>query len=192
MALGFGQMSVGRFLDELASEAPVPGGGTAAALAGCLAAALAGMVLRLSLAREAGPAARFEPWLHQVDSVRRRLLELAEADTEAYRAVLAAYRLPRETPADKTQRRAAVDAALQQAASVPLEVAGLARDILAIAVCLEREGYRPAATDAKVAASLAQAALEGALANVTVNLESMRESEIRDSLRERAEALARS
>jgi len=192
LALGFGQMSVGRFLDELASEAPVPGGGTAAALAGCLAAALAGMVLRLSLAREAGPAARFEPWLHQVDSVRGRLLELAEADTEAYRAVLAAYRLPRETPADKTQRRAAVDAALQQAASVPLEVAGLARDILAIAVCLEREGYRPAATDAKVAASLAQAALEGALANVTVNLESMRESEIRDSLRERAEALARS
>jgi len=182
--------SLSRFLDELASEQPVPGGGTAAAIAGCLAAALAGMVVRLSLAREVGSATRLEPWRHRADAVRRRLLELAQADAEAYQAVLVAYRLPRETPADKTHRREAVDAALQQAASVPLEVAGLAREVLEMAGCLEREGYRPAATDARVAAALARAALEGALANVTVNLDSMKESEVRQSLRRRAEALA--
>ena len=190
MARGFHEMSLSRFLDELASEQPVPGGGTAAAIAGCLAAALAGMVVRLSLAREVGPPARFQPWLDRADAARRRLLELAEADADAYQAVLAAYRLPRETPADKAHRRSTVDTALQQAASVPLEVAGLAKEILEIAGCLEREGYRPAATDARVGAALARAAREGALANVTVNLESMRESEIRESLRKRAETLA--
>jgi formiminotetrahydrofolate cyclodeaminase len=186
---GFDEMSLSLFLAELASAAPVPGGGTAAAIAGSLAAALAGMVIRLSLAKEAAPPARLHPWLNQADTARRRLLELAQADAEAYQSVLEAYRLPRETPADKAQRRAAVDEALQRAASVPLEVAGLAREVLELATCLEREGYRPAVTDARVAAALARASLEGALANVTVNLESMREGEVRDSLRKRAEVL---
>ena len=190
MTFRFDETSVSRFLDELASEQPVPGGGTAAAIAGCLAAALVGMVARLSLVREAGPATRFQTWLHRAESARRRLLELAQADAEAYQAVLTAYRLPRGTSADKTHRRAAIDAALQQAASVPLEVAGLAREILEIAGYLESEGYRPAITDARVGAALARAALEGALANVTVNLESMRDSEVQESLRKRAETLA--
>lgn len=177
-------------LDDLASESPAPGGGTASALAGAMAAALVAMVARLSLAKEvAAPRDELKRLLIEAEERRRRLLALAGQDAQAYLGVLTAYRLPKQTPAEKTRRSEAVGVALSQAAQVPLEVAGIAVELVDAAEYLGREGYPAAATDAEVAVWLARAAARGALANVEVNLKSMRASPERESLRDQAQAL---
>lgn len=179
------------FLEELSSESPAPGGGTASALAGALAAALVAMVAKLSLGKEvAAPRADLERLLEEAERERRSLLDLAAADAEAYLGVLGAYRLPRGTAEEKALRRAAVEAALRRAAEVPLEVASVAAGVLVAAEYLGREGYPAAATDAGVAVRLARAAVGGALANVEVNLESMRDAAVTAALRERVRELA--
>lgn len=184
-------VTLAHFLQELASDSPAPGGGTASALAGALAAALVAMVARLSLGREVtAPRAELERLLAEAERERQSLLELAAADAEAYRGVLAAYRLPRSTAEEKDRRREAVEQALRRAAEVPLEVASIAARVLSAAEFLGREGYPAAATDAGVAERLARAAAAGALANVEVNLESMRDAGTVAALREEVRGLA--
>ncbi len=182
----FGQMNLTAFVEQVASASPAPGGGTVSAVAGALAGALVAMVARLSLAREVGvPRDELERLVAEAEAGWHRLLELSSRDTEAYLSVLEAYRLPKGSEEERARRRSAIEAALRQAAEIPLEVAGIARELLAAAQLLGQAGYPPAATDAQVAALLARAAIAGALANVRVNLESMRDAEIKAVLHSR-------
>jgi glutamate formiminotransferase / formiminotetrahydrofolate cyclodeaminase len=177
------------WLEELAAGAPVPGGGSAAALAGALAAALVAMVGRLTIGRKpyASAQERVAAIVAEADALRAQLRRLVDEDSAAYARVSAARRLPKDDPG----RRRAVDEALVGAAQTPLQMArgavrliGLAREIGAI-------GNQNARSDALVGAALARAALAGAVENVRVNVAALSEPTWGKSLLEEAEALQR-
>jgi methenyltetrahydrofolate cyclohydrolase len=170
-------LTVTEFADALASGDPAPGGGSAAALAGALGAALAGMVSRLTLGR--GQYAEHEAEMavveRRADALRQELLTLVDADTLAYTRVMEAYRLPRQTPEEKALRTAAVQAALKAAAETPLAAAVACVEVLQLAETAVRFGNRNASSDAVVAALLSHAALQGAGRNVQINLQSIKD-----------------
>src|SRR5213593_1928911 len=149
------------WLEELAGGAPVPGGGSAAALAGALAAALVAMVARLTTGRKAyaGVQGRVAAILAEAEALRATLRRLVDEDAEAYARVSAAYRRPREDPG----RTRAVDEALVGAAQTPLATARGAVRLIALAREIERLGNKNARSDAKVGEALARAALAGAV-----------------------------
>src|SRR5439155_5915278 len=178
-----------RWLDELASGAPVPGGGSAAALAGALAGALVAMVARLTIGRKAYASVqqRVAEILAEADALRAQLRRLVDDDAAAYAKVSAAYRLPKDDP----RRTRAADEALVGAAQTPLAMARGAMRLLALAKEIGTIGNRNARSDALVAETLARAALAGAVENVRVNVASLSEPGLGKSLREEAEALVR-
>lgn len=160
-------MTVRGFLDELGSDSPAPGGGSVAALAAAQAAALISMVARLTLGKKQdGTRERMAAALQEAEALGRELAELCDRDTEAFLEVMSAYRLPR----DQANRSAAIQAALRQAASVPLEVMRRAVRLLPLARFAVEEGLKSARTDATVGAIMAHAALQGAALNTLVNL----------------------
>src|SRR4029077_19675417 len=155
------------WLDELAGGAPVPGGGSAAALAGALAAALVAMVARLTVGRKAyaGVQPRVAEILAEAEALRTQLRRLVDDDAAAYAKVSAAYRLPKDDP----RRTRAADEALVGAAQTPLAMARGAAALLAAAPEVRTTGNRNAPSDALLAAALARATLDGATENVRVN-----------------------
>jgi methenyltetrahydrofolate cyclohydrolase len=173
----FAALPVSSFLDALASADPTPGGGTAAAMAGAMGTSLLIMVTGLAKSKSntgeekaalAGARAALGP-------VRDALVALADADTRAFDAVMAAYRLPKATDQDKAARTAAVQAALQGATVVPLDTLRACAEALRQAVVVAQCGNRAAASDAGVALELLGAAAAGAEANVRINLGSLRD-----------------
>jgi len=180
--------SLDGWIESLAGPTPVPGGGSAAALAGALAGALVAMVARLTVGRKA--YAEVEPQarqlLEEADRLRAELRQRVDDDAEAYGRVSAAYKRPKDDP----DRARAVDDALLGAAAVPLAVAGLAARVRHLAVEIGRIGNRNATSDAKVADALARAAIAGAVENVRVNVQSLSDPASGGDLLEQAEALA--
>ena len=175
------------WIDELASGAPVPGGGSAAALSGALAAALVAMVARLTVGRKAYTSveARARDILVQADQLRGELRRLADEDAAAYARVSAAYKIPKEDP----ERTRAVDAALLAAARTPFEVARRAARVITLARDLAEAGNKNARSDAVVAGLLARAALSGALENVRVNIAALSDAELGKELLAEADQL---
>jgi formiminotetrahydrofolate cyclodeaminase len=165
-------MTIEQFLDELASGAPTPGGGSAAALAGALGAALVAMVARLTIGRKnyADVESEFQALLPRADALRAELFALMQHDAEAYGRVMAAYQLPKETDAEKTARTAAIQHALQGAAETPLRVAVACAQVLALSEFACARGNKNAASDAGAGAVMAEAGLRTALLNVEINL----------------------
>ncbi len=166
------QQPLADFLSSLASEAPTPGGGTAAAIAGAMGAALTEMVVSLTLAREkyAAAHASVRPIGEAAQAARTQFLALAREDADAYDDVVTARRLPKETEAEKTQRNEAIAVANRRATEVPMRTAQLALKLLATLPELVEVGNPNAASDAGSAALLLEAAAEGALLNVGINL----------------------
>ena len=156
-------VSVGEFLDLVASDTPAPGGGSVAAVAVALAAGLSGMAARLST----GQLADAPELAEQADSFRRRVAPLATADAESYGSVLAAYREP-----DPEARTARVRDALSGAADVPLAVAVAGSEVAGIAARLAEEGNPNLRGDALAAVLLAGAGVRAASALVGINLSS--------------------
>lgn len=179
------------WIDQLASAAPTPGGGSAAALAGAMAAALVAMVARITSSRKAyaAVASEFAQIAEEADGLRLKLRELVDRDARAYESVMAAYRLPRETEEEKRRRLEEIDRALLKAAEVPLETARAAAAVLGLARRVAEAGYRNAAADSGVAALLAEAALRGAVYNVEVNVRSLSDPAKGESLSRQAREL---
>jgi len=144
-------------------------------LAGALGAALAAMVAGLTVGREryAAHDAEMRSLLEQADALRQELVALMDADTAAYTAVMAAYKLPKDTEAQRAERTAAIQAALRGAADTPLATAAACADVLRLSVQAATHGNRNAASDAAVSALLAHAGLRGAARNVRINLKSI-------------------
>lgn len=165
-------MTLEQFHDELASASPAPGGGSAAAMAGALGAALVAMVARLTIGRKTyqDVSAEFENLLPRADALRAELLQLMVHDADAYRRVMDAYQLPKDTDAAKTARADAIQSALQHAANVPLRVAQACAEILEMAQRAAARGNKNAASDAGAGALMAEAGLRAALLNVEINL----------------------
>jgi len=187
-----------RFLDELASDAPTPGGGSAAAYSGAMAAALVAMVARLTLGRKkfAPVEAQMQQALQRAEALRAELTEAVKRDADAFQAVLAAFKLPKDTPQQAQARQHAVQDAIRLAAQVPLEVAHACLDVMELAAQVVELGNPNALSDGAGAAFLAGAALRVAAANVRINLASLedhaRVKEMLESVRkleERAAAL---
>ncbi len=163
--------SIDAWIDELAGGSPTPGGGSAAALAGTLAAALVAMVARLTVGRKpyAAVDAQARDILDEADRLRAELRRLVDEDATAYEGVSRAYKIPKLDP----QRVQAVDEALLAAARPPAEVVKLGRRVLALAQTIEHIGNKNAVSDARVAAMLARTAIDGATENVNANLAGM-------------------
>lgn len=168
----FARLTVIEFIDALGSDAPTPGGGTAAAMAGAMGASLMEMVAALTLTRDkyAESHAAVRPIAQAAASARLEFLRLAREDSEAYELVVAARRLPKETDPQKAARVDALAIANRRATEVPLRTAQLAARVLASLPELVDKGNPSAASDAGSAALLLEAAAEGALLNVGVNL----------------------
>lgn len=165
-------VTLGSFLDELASASPAPGGGSAAALAGALGAALVAMVCRLTIGRKSyqDVSAELEAILPRAEERRQELIQLMDADAEAYQRVIAAYKLPKENDADKASRAVVIQEALKVAAQVPLQIARACADVLTMSATVAGKGNKNAASDAGAGALLAEAGLRAAIMNVEINL----------------------
>jgi glutamate formiminotransferase/formiminotetrahydrofolate cyclodeaminase len=175
-----GGPSLGGWIDSLASGSPTPGGGSAAALAGTLGAALVAMVARLTVGRKAYAAVddRARGILAEAEALRADLRRFVREDAEIYEMVSIAYKVPKETPG----RAVAIDDALFAAAKVPLEVAKRAQRVERLANEIKDIGNKNAVSDATVAALLARAAFEGAAENVRVNVAAMSDKQKAEKL----------
>ena len=165
-------LTVSALLDRLASSDPVPGGGSAAALAAAMGAGLVVMVAELTIGRP--DYAEHDDLVADLrDAARARkdqLLSLAEDDAAAYDAVVTARRMPKETEGQRELRATALRAAMVEAARVPMQAAVVASEVLEMAERIAPVGNRNAVSDAGVAAQLAAAGVRGALLNVRINL----------------------
>ncbi len=175
------------FLEAVASGEPVPGGGSVAALAGALAAALAAMVARTTVGRKkyAGVEELMQATAREADTLRSELARAVDADSAAFEAVLAAHRLDRDDPA----RAEAIQAATLHAAEVPLETMRLSVEALRHLKTVAGQGNVNAAVDAAAGAHMAQAAIEAAGLNVQVNLSGLEDQPKASELREQMAAL---
>ena len=161
------------FSDDLASDAPVPGGGSAAAYAGAMGAALAAMVARITAKKEGSSDS--PDFIGEMDRLRGELLRLVDADSAAYARVAEAMRLPRKTEEEKRARTDRMQAALVTASEVPLEVAKTARRLLEACERSVASASPMTASDIGVGALLAETALRGAALNVMINLASIKD-----------------
>jgi glutamate formiminotransferase/formiminotetrahydrofolate cyclodeaminase len=170
-------MTVERFVDEVSSSSPAPGGGSVAALAGGLGAALAAMVANLTVGKKGYEAAwtSSSALAERAQALKAALLAAVDDDTKAFDDVLAAMRLPKSTDAEKRVRADAIAAAYETATSVPLATARLCLAAIELAAVAALTGNRNSASDAGVGALLAKAGLEAAILNVRINLPSVRE-----------------
>jgi len=170
-----GGESVSSFLASVASSDPVPGGGSVAAHAGALAAALAQMVAGLTIGKKkyAAVDAEMKEAALKAVALGNTLTSLVKRDAEAYSHVSEAYKLPKEPAEAAARRTGAVTSALLKAAEVPLETARASVEVAKVAVLVAEKGNTNAVTDAGVAALLAEAACKGADYNVRVNVSAL-------------------
>ena len=178
------------FIDELASAAPTPGGGGAAAYVGALASALASMVGNLTVgkSRYADVEDEVRASLSRLEMLRARLVALVDEDARAFEPLAAAYRLPKATPEEQAARKAAMEEGLKEAAQVPMEVAETVASLFPALETVVLRGNPNAVTDGMVGAMLARTAVLGALFNVRVNLDSIHDSHFTAALAARADA----
>ncbi len=177
MSDGIRDQRIGEFLETLGSDSPTPGGGAAAGVAGASGAALIAMVANLTIDKHGYEQAwyRMREILSVVTAGRDELLDLADRDAAAFDAVMAAFRMPKETDDEKATRRDAIQLAFEGAASVPLEVAERAAEMIDLGREAVERGNDNAASDGLSAAFLLYAAVECAAANVLINAASLKD-----------------
>lgn len=158
------------FLDELAGEAPTPGGGSAAAFSAAQAAALAAMVARLTIGRKKYAESEIEmrQVLEDSENLRKQLTQAIDEDAEAFEALMDAMKLPKSTPEEIEHRSRLIQSSTMIAAEVPLKTAELALNVLKLLVIVAEKGNLNAITDAGTGGAIALAAITGAGANVRI------------------------
>lgn len=171
-------LTVKEFSEELASSSPAPGGGTIAAINGAFAAGLGKMVCALTLKKPKEPEAEavLENAAGALDAARERLLALADEDTQAFRQVMAAYRLTKETEAQKAQRTEAIAQAMAEATRVPMETAAQAVAVCNVLARIAVYANDNVLSDCGMAIECARSAALGAFMNVAINLPGVRDS----------------
>lgn len=170
-------LTVTEFVNVTASDAPAPGGGSVAALAGALAAALAEMVANLTVGKAKYASVEDEMKKLAADgaALRVELLEDIQKDSTSFNLYMDAIGMPKDTDEEKALRRDAMQNGLKAAAQVPLSVAAAAYKIFPIAEAVVERGNTNAVTDGLVAAMMARTAVIGALFNVKINLGSIKD-----------------
>lgn len=185
------EQSCTRFLAELAGKAPVPGGGGASALVGAAGVALGNMVGCLTTGKKkyAAVEADIQTLNAKAEALRRELEALVQADAEAFAPLAAAYGLPKDTPAQAAHKAAVLDAALDTACAVPLEIMQKCAEGIVLVEEYAAKGSVLAVSDAGCAAALCKAALQSASLNVFINTKLMTDRPRADALDAQADAL---
>lgn len=186
------EMGLNPFVDTLASDAPAPGGGSAAALMGALGAALTAMVGCLTQGRK--KYAAYADFAAQAESrgmeLKAKLLDVMDRDTEAFNQVSAAFAMPKESEQEKHARSAAIQEGLKACTETPLECMALGCEALALAHDFLEQGFNTSsASDLGVAFLSLSAAIRGAWLNVLINLSSIKDADFAESYRAKGEAL---
>jgi formiminotetrahydrofolate cyclodeaminase len=187
----FGDLTLDTFVDRLASASPVPGGGSAAAIAGSLAASLVAMVASLSEGRPkyAEHSALHADALAAGRALGERFLTLADEDASAFERFGVAMRMPRDTDAERESRAAAIRHAARGAAEVPYRTIEACVETVRLSEALAGRSNRNASSDLEVSALLSVAAAEAAAANVRINLQAIGDDEATRDLARRTDEL---
>ncbi|MBN1226629.1 MAG: cyclodeaminase/cyclohydrolase family protein [Deltaproteobacteria bacterium] len=178
-------LKITEFLSRTASKDPVPGGGSISALAAALSAALSEMVAGLTVGKK-----EFESYEKEMTDITKKARTLREKltldidrDSDAYNRVIRAFGLPNDTEENKNRRRQAILEGLKQASLAPLSVAKDAVELLDIAGQVVEKGNKNAVTDAAVAVMMARTAILGAILNVKINLDSIKDKAFVEDLK---------
>ena len=176
-----------KYLDEAASGSPTPGGGSVAALAGSLGAALTSMVCNFTVGKKkyADVEAEVSQILSDAEELRAKLQDLTVEDTQAYGQVSTAYGMPRETPEEKAARSEVIQKALKVAMKAPLEAAVCCYKILKLNEPLVEKGNKNLISDVGVAVLLAESAMRSAILNVEINLSYIKDEKLCQETREK-------
>lgn len=183
----FADKTIKEFVDELASNAPVPGGGGAAALVGAVGIALGDMVGELTTGKKkyADVEEDIQALMAEAKSVKDEFVRLIDADAEAFAPLAAAYGIPKDQPG----RDEIMEEALRNGAAVPMEIMRTCGRALDLIREFAEKGSRLAISDAGCAAACCKAALDSASLNVFINTKSMKNREYAEALNEEADAL---
>jgi formiminotetrahydrofolate cyclodeaminase len=179
------------FLDALASGAPAPGGGAAAALLGANGAALVSMVCNLTIGKPKYAAVDLEmrALLAKSEALRLGLLKMIEDDQAVFNTLMNAYGLPKQSDEDKAVRKQAIQAALKRATEVPLACARACAEVVALSREAAEKGNPQVVSDAGVAVAAAEAGLKSAALNVWINVPSIDDQAFGDGARREIERL---
>lgn len=188
-----GEAAIGVFMEELASKAPTPGGGGAAALAGAAGAALAQMVGNLTAGKKkyAVYEEDIQRILREAERLRQELLLLVDEDAKAFEPLSRAYGLPKDTPEQAAHKETVMEEALLSASEVPLRIMETAAEAIRLHEELAVKGSTLAVSDVGVGAKLLEAAVESASLNVFINTKLMKDREKAAELNARADTLSR-
>lgn len=183
--------TIGEWTDQLASKAPVPGGGGASALGGAVGAALGQMVSNLTIGKKRYRDVEEEVCqrLSGLERLQKEFLALADKDGEVFAPLAQAYGLPADTEEQRAEKERIMEERLLAASLVPLEIMEKAMAVLDILEYLAENGSRMAISDVGVGVQFARAALTGAVMNVYINTKSMKNREKAEELNEKAERL---
>ena len=184
-------LSCEAFLEDLAGNAPAPGGGGAAALVGAAGAALGNMVDSLTVGKKKYAAVEADILIlnRRAAALRKRLEGLVQADADAFAPLAAAYKLPKETPEQQAHKAAVLETALEGACAVPLEIMSACCEGIALAAEYAEKGSVMAVSDAGCAALFCKAALQAAGLNVSINTRLMADNAHAAALNAQADAM---
>jgi len=184
--MALADLSIKEFLAKTASNSPVPGGGSIAALSAAIAASLSEMVAHLTIGKKGYEA--FEEEMQEIAKdafrYRERLIRYIDKDSNAYNDVMAAFKLPKGTEQERNNREGAIQEALINATLVPLDVARDVFKIIELAGKAVKQGNKNAVSDAAVAVMMARTAVLSALYNVKINLASIKDTTFVEEIRE--------
>ena len=185
------ELKTAEFVDLLASDAPAPGGGSAAALEGALGAALTAMVCGLTVGKK--KYAEFEELAQSAQTkaldLKARFVDVMDRDTEAFNVVSAAFGMPKATDEEKAARSAAIQKGLEGCTATPFEMMELAVETLELTASILGKSNDSAASDLGVSALSLRAAIQGAWLNVLINIGSLKNKELAEDYRAKGEAL---
>ena len=172
------------FVAATASKEPTPGGGAIAALTAATGAALAEMVANLTFGKKGYEAVQpeMEELQAKAEAIRKRMLELSQADADVFNIFMNALGLPKNTDEEKAARTAAIKQAYKDAAMVPFEIGELANQIFDLAELTSRKGNQNLITDGIIAAINARAAVKSAFLNVRINLSGIKDESFVEEL----------
>ena len=184
-------LKVTEFVDLLASDAPAPGGGSAAALEGAIGAALTAMVCGLTKGKK--KFAEFNDLAVETEvkalALKDRFVDVMDRDTEAFNVVSAAFGMPKETDEEKAARSAAIQKGLEGCTATPFEMMEIALETLELTDSILGKSNDSAASDLGVSALSLRAAVQGAWLNVLINIGSLKNKELAEDYRVKGEAL---
>jgi glutamate formiminotransferase/formiminotetrahydrofolate cyclodeaminase len=185
------KMDLREFCNETLSDSPAPGGGSVAALMGALGVSLGGMVANLSAGKRGweDKLTYFSDWAVKAQQLKDELLFLVDEDTAAFKKVMAAFGLPKDSAEEKAARSAAIKAANKYAAEIPLRVMETASRAYPLLAEMAEKGNPASISDVGVGALSVRACIEGAAMNVRMNLSGLKDDALSSSLGEKVQRI---